>query len=362
MIKNIKKKTLSIGLLLSMVLFMSVKCKHNETFIGPEYRLASSGFQSGSFMVIAPDPTNVIFASPNKDTVRFNATFNDRVTWFVDLKGLTSGAKKRITGLSQNLQSYPTAYWTGTSDDMIMFASGENVEATLSFMGSSVSYKDTVHITTKRDYSNIVKLVNDFETTTDGTFPAGGPPYWYTYNAQPADVIWDGASSNKSTLSSDPRIPNGNKYFLFHGTDKLKGFFILGAGFDKQLQVPAGYGNPDSLYFNIYVYGFGLSNTKFQVGFDEDDQAQNGTYDPLTEDEWDYITKVDWVGWRLLSFKYSETIRGVAPNGGNGNGIREPLRIQKMGFGMNSDPNGGTAKVAFDYPIFTYGAPFDPNK
>jgi hypothetical protein len=378
---RINGKILCLGSSLIMLMFMAVKCnKHKEDFIGPEYRLAASDFQvlsnppypKGFYMVPNRLSRSVDFSSLHKDTVRFSANFNNRVTWFIELRGLTSGAKKKFTGLSQQLQTEKALYWTGTSDDLIMFNTGENVEATLSFMGTMLTLKDTINIITKRTYS-FIKLVNDFETTTNGTFPSGGPPYWYKYTNNAPDVIWNGANTDKSVLTSDPRIPSGKKYYLLEGTDLQKGYFIEGVGFDKQKQIPL-YPNPDSVYFNIYVYGFGLSNAQFQIGFEEDDNLDGiyGATSPApfsatnpnsdTEDEYDYIVFVNWTGWRLLSIRYSDIPLSVqVPNGTQGNHIHEPQKVQKMGFNINSNPSGGTSKVAFDYPIFTYGAPFDPN-
>ena len=369
---KINKKFLHLTGFLVILLFMSVKCnKHKESFIGPEYRLAASDFQILTAFTATHTPAN--FSNPTKDTVRFNATFSDRVTWFLALKGLTSGAKKNFTGLSKDLQSVKDLYWTGKSDDAIMFNSGEDVEATLSFMGSISTYKTTIHITTKRTYSHVIKLVNDFESATVGSFPSGGPPYWYTF-FDGSDKVFDGVSNDKSILSADPRVPSGNKFYLLEGADGNKNYYIEGVGFDKQRQVPVSYPNPDSIYFNVYVYGFGIANTKFQIGFDEDDNNTNiwgdgpiktsGEVTSDTEDEYDYGVIVDWTGWRLISFKYSDanSVPGLSPNGSQGNHIKEPLKVQKMGFVLLTTTTGGAAKVAFDYPVFTYGAPFDPNK
>jgi hypothetical protein len=380
----------SSACLLAMLLFMAVKCKHKEDFIGTEYKLAASDFQvlppvspalKSFYMTVPPlsSRTAVNFSATKRDTIRFYANFSQRVTWFIDLRGITSGAKKRFTGLTQELQTEKDLYWTGTADDLIMFNSGEKVEATLSFMGTALTLKDTITIQTKRSYSNVVRLVNDFESVTvvgDGKFPAGGPPYWYTF-FDGADKIYDGVAGDKTIFTVDQRIPNGSRFYLFEGTDINKSFYIEGAGFDQSPKIPIATANPDSLYFNVYVYGFGLANTKFQVGFDEDDNMSGvwgdgpkdltkypGEVSSDTEDEYDYAVQVDWIGWRLISFKYSDAnlILGLSPNGSHGNHIKEPWKVQKMSFVMNTSTLGGHAKVAFDYPIFTYGAPFDPNK
>jgi hypothetical protein len=232
--------------------------------------------------------------------------------------------------------------------------------------------KDTINLLSAIVPMHVIKVVNDFESSSPGGIPAGGPPYWYASS--------DSGESKSNgvlfkTVLSDKRVPDGSKFFHMEGVDLNNNADIQRVGFKGDLtsyQIPA-YSNPDSIYFNIYVYGFGVVNSKFRVVFNEDDNG-DGIYggiappfsplnpDPDIEDEYSYSFKADWKGWRLLSFKYSDAVLSdKAPNGTQGNHVREPHKIINMAFALMSDPAWQSARLAFDYPVFTYGYPFDPN-
>jgi len=52
------------------------------------------------------------------------------------------------------------------------------------------------------------------------------------------------------------------------------------------------------------------------VEFQEDDNL-DGTYQPAEEGTYNYRMKVDWLGWKLVSFSYDDT--KISTSGGFGN-------------------------------------------
>ena len=69
---------------------------------------------------------------------------------------------------------------------------------------------------------------------------------------------------------------------------------------------------------------------------------------------------MNFTGWKLFSFKYSSI--PFATNkffGGNGNKINEPQSVSLIDFNLETDfPGNHFAHL--DFPIITYGGPFDP--
>ena len=83
-------------------------------------------------------------------------------------------------------------------------------------------------------------------------------------------------------------------------------------------------------------------------------------YVPL-EDEYEFGIQVDWVGWKLVSGKYSGfplTTDGAKAR--NGNKKREPHHIGKIGVVLLATTTGQKACVNFDFATFTMGKPFNP--
>jgi hypothetical protein len=375
---------LSIVLVLCGSLAMIVSgCTNSSDLASPTIVTVPADFSvtPGSFQS-KYDP--IAFSSPFTNTIdTISATLSSAVSWNVDLLGLTSGAAKRISGLSSQV----IAPWNGGHDGIQFFKDNEQVRVTLSFYGTDLALTDTVTISKVKRYNDVVDnivggvpvknhmglLLTDFEAP--GVLPIS-PSGWYNFHdpSGSSGIPGPAEEQDSNTVSSSTFINavQGNQYYYFEGTDRAalnsnySTFFIMGAGFDVGShflnQITDADIHPENLYFNVYVYGFGLPNTKFQVGFDEDDNGDNA-WDPYLEDELVYITRVDWVGWKLLSFKYTDAkFSNIDPKGGaHGNKKHEPFKVTKMGFVMNTDPATMHAKVAYDFPCFTYGRPFNPN-
>ena len=121
--------------------------------------------------------------------------------------------------------------------------------------------------------------------------------------------------------------------------------------------------NPENEYFNVLIYGDPdpkTNMTKALFQFKEDENS-DGTFDATKEDEYDYIIDVNWVGWRLVSVKYSSLVNLVDGNpvSPKGNKLHNPDKIGKISFLQLADPNLGFARCKIDLISFTQNKALD---
>jgi len=358
--KRLKRNSILWFTVLS-VCVLSISCKrdkHPENMIGPEYKNADPGFFVVNDAFTATPSAKVDFT---KGVVSFDSKFSQEVTYFLTLRG-TSGASVSFTGKAADLSKVK---WDGGHNGLYFFTANDQVTAELSFLGSNIVLKNTLTIAEPKSYGVLVS--NDFEPFRAGhkRFPSG----WYVFGGE-ADKGTNGAYNGifafpTSSIIVDPGDPNspvinsvkppsGSKYYFMSGTDANNDFYIDGAGGEVTLNLATD--NPDSVYYNVFVYGRGFVSDKGSLKIQEDDNGSGKVQD--TEDELFYDFKVNWVGWKLISVKYSDfsftaTIQG--------NRKREPKKAGKVGFTLLSDPSGASTQYGFDYPIFTYGKPLPQN-
>ena len=85
-------------------------CKVDEEFEGP-----SLTDLYGSFAILEEfDITDRSVNFSENETTTFTATFNKNVSWKLEIKGLSSGAIKEITGFSSQLDA-TNALWNGST-------------------------------------------------------------------------------------------------------------------------------------------------------------------------------------------------------------------------------------------------------
>ena len=129
-------------------------------------------------------------------------------------------------------------------------------------------------------------------------------------------------------------------------------------------------GTPDNLYFNVFVYGNG-DGSKINYTIKEDDRKNDdGTsdgYQPNGGDEsYEKAIVVDFKGWKLFSFKYSDftkaTFRddtdGIDKTTKNGNGKQNIPNIITVQFGLVSGTLAGKAQMIIDVPSVSVMQPF----
>lgn len=318
-------------------------CRKPDDFVGKEYIEAPADLQVNSFSATAD---NVDFTS---DSAYFTGELSHRVTWYITFKGVSSGAVKRIEGLSQSITP-DQAKWGGDHDpsNVKFFQEGEKVVAELSFLKSSLVLKDTITVTETKEFKGDI-LYDGFELSSFAW------PY-LSFNENSANPYTGGFNTTN--------VVQGKKSFSLAGIDGDNSYFIGGA----RTQFTDGNTNyfefqslnPDSVYFNAYIYGDGNITTRVSIGVAEDDN-KNGTYEDALDDVWEYAFKIDWKGWRLVSFKYSDFVTSAeAAYGGSGNKKQELNLVKRITFNLLSDPPGNSASYLVDFPIVTYGGPFNP--
>jgi hypothetical protein len=282
----------------------------------------------------------------------FSATFNESITWTLDIVGSASHATKRISAKSSVIDS-SNSWWNGGADGAHLFLQGEKAQVTLTILGSTISQTKEFYIHKARTYdSSQAVLVTDFEGVL-------GTIYYY---GDKNDPHYYPAPSRTTTLNA----PQGAFSVLMQGTDNNGDYFVGGLNTEVFLWTKKVLTNMpiSDIYINMYVYGFdpsyGLTPkaTTVEISVSEDDNGKN-KFEPEKEDTWGQQVAVDWVGWKLVSVRYSNLVRSVSKqNGGSGNNIKEPGKAYTINCNLLSQPNGSKVGAAVDYIIVTFGKPY----
>ncbi|MBC7391116.1 MAG: hypothetical protein H7329_18060 [Opitutaceae bacterium] len=382
-----------ICLVLVLLTFLSCKRTQKDGMLGPDLKVASSNFSElDPFKIygvdksstsnpdtdidlatytkieLGPDPIDPTKTlSVIKNTPRntyFKAKFNEVVRWKIEISSFsvdslrsvnklptTLGTPyKTISGISDYIDSMPEWTWDGSSDNQYHFSPGK-----INFNFSVLGSKDTTRITrnlinsTILDSTNAI-LLNDFEG-------AGIVPYGDNK---------DKVSNPLPSLSTNfPLIPQGIKALSLFGTDHNGDYFVGGNTQPIAKGMLAGKSASD-IYINAYIYGYPSNSgitpnaTKIAIGISQDNVDGNGKFDAAYEDTFDQQISVDWVGWKLISVKYSNLKRSSSTdNGGNGPNKIQPETAVAVGCNILSSPNGSTVGSAIDHLIITFGKPLD---
>jgi len=371
-LKNVIIVLFLTSFLTGVVLYSCVRKK--EEFIGPEYLSAPDGFTVSNLVA----SNNVNFTTSN---AVLTADFSARVTYTITYRGLSSGAVKTFTGVDDKIDENSVGYnWNGSHDGINFFRSGEQVEVTISFLRSDYVVRDTITIATKKDFfsnPNYLPLV---------TGAANGYEATAAFPAQFAFLSGTCPTAGQFGAFDLMQAPEGLKYYKIGGKScEANGFFIGGAQHRKSGFYFPNWTDPSQIYFNLYVYGSGNQNGRISLEFHEADLANDATkpkgeckpantpgtpsigkgeHDPCTDDAWVIQVPMDHVGWKLVSVKFSDMTPSVSvTNGGSGNKIKEPTRVHRIQMTVLSAPTPSEEINAyFDFPVLSYGAPFDPSK
>ncbi len=336
------KKLSSINVWLFFLLLAVSACKRSDTpFDGPDLQDLN-----GTFSMIEPfqvSKSSVNFGSG--ENAFFTARFSKLSDWTVTITGNTSGAKKRITGKSKVLDA-SSAAWNGSTTDFPMFKA-EGCTAVLTIEGVTDSFSLPVNIEATK--ANPGFLVADFET--------GINPKWVVFKQSGANMNFK--------IVTDTYAPQGNSYFNMAGTvdwDWLIGYVDFPAtAYGASTNYPLST-NPDNEYFNVLLYGTPGTNQTLVLFSFKEDENQNGTFEPNTEDEYNIQITVNWEGWKLVSVKYADLTYLVngSPGTPKGNGLKNPEKLTKISMLHLADKALGFASSKMDYLIFTNGGPLEP--
>ncbi len=387
----------------------------DKDFIGPAYITATANFKVLDDKIIfsskTPDFSNL------NTTLGISATLNEPVSWTLTIEGLLSGAVKKISETSNKVE----VNWKGGSSNIYFFRKGEKAVATLSFLGTNYIVKDTVTITNTLTYNGLIDgvehiFIDDLELGRNlGSIPQDislipfGATAFTTFYASPTDGECRGCSDRKYPINP---VQGQYSYFM-SGIDRDNNTYV--GSFDQGTladpNTPELNGligrinttNNDDVYINMYIYGYAKTNpntmisiiawevdsyqSKNKIGLivpveqklqdslilnpnitltklvgprnNDKDYGFKYAKPPLKgNDKWIYRFKVDWEGWRLVSFKYSNFFRIAFGGSGMGNNKLECQKFSSFSVSLDCDPGGAEAKAQLDYAVVTIGAPF----
>lgn len=314
-------------------------------YIGPAVISAPEDFEVTAFAA-SSDSANF-----DSDAVDFAATFSDPVSWTLTIEGAASGAKKSFNGLSDVVD----ITWQGGHDGTYFFRQGEAVTATLSFLGTDKAETLNLDLGATADLTigSVFPKSGNFEVDAEIDFPS-----WARFNVTEQGV--DSMARDRNGSLVKPVEGKGYYYIKGIGGDPVfvDGIQYLGPWSD----IPA---DPDSVYFNIFLYGSEDPNATLVIELQEEDEdGIKAGYQGQDDDA--FVTEVNLThkGWKMFTFRYSDLTPSVnADFGGSGNKTMEPDRMKGIVLVLLKiqDPSS-EVEVFFDYPIITFGGPFNPSK
>ena len=340
---NIKTKLI---LFLGLVCFLH-SCTKKE-FEGPSIEILY-----GDFEVIKPlkiTNKNPIFSS--NEQVGFHCEFNKPVEWKIAIQGLSTSASKQITGFS-NLIDSNMIVWSGGPSQVPFFLE-EDCAIELTFENEIDTLRDTITIVSAKTYENGIWVEN-----FDDGLPTDGLVYYNT----------DGGGMTFSVANDDALL--GSSYFKMGG--RVNWDWALG-NLDLPLNITNVSQASDDLYINIGI----LSDLQdLHTGqfiniliSEETDTPFNDNLDNNASDLFEstmevYKMKVpvDWDGWQLKSFRYSD-FEPVSPNNEDINVDMNPNNIRAIRISCQACPSssgnpvspenfGKDVRTDIDHIIFT---------
>ena len=350
--------------IVAFILASCTRTSKDESYLGPKVITAPDGFQVlGDTMGFKFTNLGTEVDFTNGGVSYFDAKFSSEVSWQVEITNKRNGAKKTLFGTNTGLDLITSA-WTGNADYQ------DPCDAKLTVTGYFDASKN-IKVTSKsfvigkgKDYNDGIKnhLIVDFE---------GGAGLATPYS-DPLDGML------KSNPEYGDSAAHGKFSFRIAGNDINKNGYIAGVDMKNLVELTGKIKetNPSDVYLNMYVKGFGKQNTGLNILIYELDSLNVNSQASIngakiipeslhgelgnSTDRWIKEINVNWVGWKLVSIKYSEFAK---PNnkGCNGNCNLEPHKLRAMSIGLDSYPvTGYEAEFAVDYIMFTEGGPFKP--
>ncbi|MCU0428745.1 MAG: hypothetical protein MUF42_02125 [Cytophagaceae bacterium] len=377
-----KRRILGISVSIVSAVLLILSCNRKSDPIGPEYFVAPADFSVKSFTL----PSDSLNFRVEKCTI--NAEFSHKVSWTLTFKGNKTGAVMTYTGASDAINS-SVLLWNGVHKDLYFFKK-EDVTVTLTFFGSEIVKTGKVFIKGTRNYAENPMNVYLAKGDSNGyeKFLAGNT--LNNFGSFGAQFTFEQVAATTRRVIDTSIALEGNKVFQINGSDG-GGFFIGGMQHRRKRTAPgiepyffdkAGWTpDPSKIYYNIFVYGTGQANARMNLEFHEADLSSNSIkpisaaqcasggaaaideHSPCFDDAYIAVIDISHTGWKMFSVRYSDmTKSAVANNGNNGNGVMEPNRVHRIQIGVNTTPNNNSVNAIWDFPIITYGGPFDPTK
>lgn len=294
------------------------------------------------------------------DIVKFYCGFNKTIDWKITITGLQSNSVKEISGFSSSIDSN-NVMWYGTTSQLPFF-NIENCAVELTFMNESDTLRDTLNIVGTNSYDDGI-LVADFEN--------GLPP--------DALVSWTSNIGFRTfdISNDDPLL--GNAYFKMGG--KVNWDWPIGK-LDLKLNLSSVTVPAEEFYINIGILSdsidihtgqfINIMISESTLPFN-DDLTPNQVGQQLADifDASDEVYKmkvpVDWHGWRILSFPYSE-FEELSPGAAGIIFNKNPNNISGIRIACQACPSSGAnvncpenldkiVRTDIDHIIFTEYSP-----
>jgi hypothetical protein len=294
------------------------------------------------------------------DIVKFYCGFNKTIDWKITITGLQSNSVKEISGFSSSIDSN-NVMWYGTTSQLPFF-NIENCAVELTFMNESDTLRDTLNIVGTNSYEDGI-LVADFEN--------GLPP--------DALVSWTSNIGFRTfdISNDDPLL--GNAYFKMGG--KVNWDWPIGK-LDLKLSLSSVTVPAEEFYINIGILSdsidihtgqfINIMISESTLPFN-DDLTPNQVGQQLADifDASDEVYKmkvpVDWHGWRILSFPYSE-FEELSPGAAGIIFNKNPNNISGIRIACQACPSSGAnvncpenldkiVRTDIDHIIFTEYSP-----
>ena len=294
------------------------------------------------------------------DIVKFYCGFNKTIDWKITITGLQSNSVKEISGFSSSIDSN-NVMWSGTTSQLPFF-NIENCAVELTFMNESDTLRDTLNIVGTNSYEDGI-LVADFEN--------GLPP--------DALVSWTSNIGFRTfdISNDDPLL--GNAYFKMGG--KVNWDWPIGK-LDLKLSLSSVTVPAEEFYINIGILSDSIdihSGQFINIMISEStlpfnyDLTPNQVGQQLADifDASDEVYKmkvpVDWHGWRILSFPYSE-FEELSPGAAGIIFNKNPNNISGIRIACQACPSSGAnvncpenldkiVRTDIDHIIFTEYSP-----
>lgn len=300
------------------------------------------------------------------EQVGFYAQLSIRTDWTLEIIGLESGARKEIQGRDREITP-DVLRWDGTITFAPLFGEEPCMTRLVFAEYPDTLWGDTVQVTGIRPEANVDLVLTDFESLTQGIGNFTEPA---SFNQRVTGTYYQNLFTTPPSFAT-VNPPQGERFWVMSADHSPANIFICGAsmlasaatsGNPGQDYLALGTLNPDNVYFNALVYGFGDGISRLQVGLQEDDNL-DGVYDRFTEGAYNAEVPVDWTGWRVVSLPLSQFARSTIGGYGNNDatGVQDLDRIIQVEFLLLAQPQtDGFCGHALDFMNFTLYAPWQP--
>jgi hypothetical protein len=375
------RKIIFSQIIFLLALTLIVGCKKNkEKFLGSETVMASKDFsvagnkfeiwrkiKSGPYYFQIATSTPYVLFNFNASDQFYKARLSERVSWKVEVTCHETGAQKVVTGVSDSI-NFTNSVWDGGATSDQFFNTNDTIEVKLSFAGSDIVLRDTLVISDVKSYVTSVSdpvgadgiiyhKIDDFE----GSMVTAKTQFSPFYIDQ-ADL---GGGNFGNNGFNGIKI-QGDFSYKMYGTD-INNNTYLGSSNTPNLNdidtTTFATKNPDSLFINMYVYGFNKPNTTISIlAYENDAHEALGVYTKTKNDIWIYQKSVDWYGWKLVSIPYRDFHRPKPATSvtGQGNNTLNPDRLCGLVLELDSYPTQGyEVEAIIDMVVITENGIFN---